>query len=646
MNNNPMKYYGNYRGVVVANNDPENKGRVKIFVPGVYHVEMSQTPDKLPWAEPAMGLGGGNYATNKVNTVLLGNDENPQETTVETSYANNETGINTIPLIGAELWIFFEAGDHNAPIYFASCQGGSGWVSEHVDQHTYQSKNVKVVIDENPDSTSSTNKFNSNSSLQTEAAKSVINRKENASGGVNKEMPTRVNVKIDNPGNCALNLIINGDVNVKVTGDYYEEIRGNKYETIRGHHFVRHIGDYEKIHDGSHNEVHQPLGKNESVNHRVQVIGDSTKIVSGEDLTRCLGNKTIDTIGNLNFKIKNNFSANVKGYSKEEVMGPKTIHSGKLILNIDGDTLFSFDAFSLNMVGDIALTSQYGRILIDAAKDILISSDVGDLVMKTKSARKHIIMDSKGNIEQSALGQMILKSLGPWGNKYDKLQKYPIIEDPAMPPEYTLANIVTAGSFTPSVDIPNIEFEEGVGIQPGGIFLESLNGQIRQDSFSKLNWTRGADFETEFSNLSVTKINPLVFPLINTNSELNGFGTVQSYGTISQPISTTDFKYRFGVIKQLKSGSSTSYEYQLIDSWVQSLLDLLEGVTDPLSMIVIIVTWLQLLVLPSGTSEVLLYEIVEKKGILPLYTLIQTIIDTLGIDLYDPTQKYLENYIT
>lgn len=53
-----------YRGYVVYNDDPAVKGRLKIFVPGVYSNEYSDKPEYLPWATPAMPSFGGNAPSN------------------------------------------------------------------------------------------------------------------------------------------------------------------------------------------------------------------------------------------------------------------------------------------------------------------------------------------------------------------------------------------------------------------------------------------------------------------------------------------------------------------------------------------------------------------------------------------------------
>ena len=109
--NNDLKFYGQYRGVVADNSG--KLGKVKIFVYGVYPEIFMSMPIDLPWAEPAQGLFGGNFTGDGLNT---------------------ETGISGWPKVGAHVWVFFECGDFNKPIYFAACQAGDGWLSEHKDQ--------------------------------------------------------------------------------------------------------------------------------------------------------------------------------------------------------------------------------------------------------------------------------------------------------------------------------------------------------------------------------------------------------------------------------------------------------------------------------------------------------------------------------
>lgn len=123
---------GIYRGKVVANYDPFVKGRVKLWIPGVYPEAFLNKPDELPWAEPVMPIFGGNF------------------TNLREGDLNSETGITTIPHVGTEVWVFFEGGNQQYPKFFGACQGGDGWHSEHNNQHVIKTDNVTVRIDEEP----------------------------------------------------------------------------------------------------------------------------------------------------------------------------------------------------------------------------------------------------------------------------------------------------------------------------------------------------------------------------------------------------------------------------------------------------------------------------------------------------------------
>jgi len=74
------RYYGKYRGVVTSNEDPNNLGRIKAQVPAVSDSEMG-------WATPS------------------------------TPYAGNGVGMFFIPPVGANVWIEYEGGDLELPIW-------------------------------------------------------------------------------------------------------------------------------------------------------------------------------------------------------------------------------------------------------------------------------------------------------------------------------------------------------------------------------------------------------------------------------------------------------------------------------------------------------------------------------------------------
>ncbi len=75
------RYYGKYRGTVVNNVDPEQRGRIQAFVPDV----LGSTPST--WALPCVPIAG------------------------------KQEGVFAVPQMGAGVWIEFEQGDPDYPIW-------------------------------------------------------------------------------------------------------------------------------------------------------------------------------------------------------------------------------------------------------------------------------------------------------------------------------------------------------------------------------------------------------------------------------------------------------------------------------------------------------------------------------------------------
>jgi uncharacterized protein involved in type VI secretion and phage assembly len=88
----PKRYYGKYRGAVLNNIDPMQMGRVQAVVPDVSAV--------LPtsWAMPCLPVSG------------------------------IQTGVFTVPPIGAGIWVEFEQGDPDFPIWTGGFFGSAAEV--------------------------------------------------------------------------------------------------------------------------------------------------------------------------------------------------------------------------------------------------------------------------------------------------------------------------------------------------------------------------------------------------------------------------------------------------------------------------------------------------------------------------------------
>lgn len=90
------KLFGFYRGIVLKH---LSYGNCKIWIPGVYPEKWNDASnaDKLPTAEQASSLSFG---------------------------AAKGLGVFTYPNIGSIVWCFFENGNRDLPVYFASTLGG------------------------------------------------------------------------------------------------------------------------------------------------------------------------------------------------------------------------------------------------------------------------------------------------------------------------------------------------------------------------------------------------------------------------------------------------------------------------------------------------------------------------------------------
>lgn len=75
------KFFGKYRGIVVLNTDPESRGRIQAQVPAVTGIALTS------WALPCFPSAG------------------------------IQSGFFTVPPVGAGVWIEFEGGNIDAPIW-------------------------------------------------------------------------------------------------------------------------------------------------------------------------------------------------------------------------------------------------------------------------------------------------------------------------------------------------------------------------------------------------------------------------------------------------------------------------------------------------------------------------------------------------
>lgn len=86
------KFHGKYRGMVLNNIDPMQMGRIQVMVPDVSNVMLSS------WAMPCLPVAG------------------------------IQTGMFALPLIGSGVWVEFEHGDPDYPVWVGGFWGSAAEV--------------------------------------------------------------------------------------------------------------------------------------------------------------------------------------------------------------------------------------------------------------------------------------------------------------------------------------------------------------------------------------------------------------------------------------------------------------------------------------------------------------------------------------
>jgi uncharacterized protein involved in type VI secretion and phage assembly len=86
------QFFGKYRGTVVNNTDPQNMGRLSVTVPDVSNIQAST------WAMPSAALAG------------------------------NQSGFFAVPPVGSNVWVEFEQGNSDYPIWSGCFWGSSSEV--------------------------------------------------------------------------------------------------------------------------------------------------------------------------------------------------------------------------------------------------------------------------------------------------------------------------------------------------------------------------------------------------------------------------------------------------------------------------------------------------------------------------------------
>lgn len=104
------RYYGKYRGKVVDNKDPKGLGRIRVEVPELLNDQ------KTGWALPCLPYGG-----------------------------SKDTGLFTVPEVGSNVWVEFQAGNLSHPIWTGIWWGEPSGGNEVPSEAQTSEPTVKIL---------------------------------------------------------------------------------------------------------------------------------------------------------------------------------------------------------------------------------------------------------------------------------------------------------------------------------------------------------------------------------------------------------------------------------------------------------------------------------------------------------------------
>lgn len=326
---------GIYRGIVEDNDDPKKAGRCKVRIIGIHTLwndEGEQTlgikTENLPWAEPAVPIFGG----------------------------ISRVGIYGVPCTGANVFLFFENGNSQRPIYFATAPGLPGETPFEGSGFTDPTRRYPIIPFE-PD-------WNSGNYSSTEKAedKFVIQDK---------------------------------------AGNKIEFCSESGKEGIIIEHGITHARIVIDAEGGVRNEAGKNSAESFCGEEKIYCSGDSKHIVTGD--------KT-ETTKNLSTAVFGNKTESIMGSSDVSVTGIENKKTGGLSYNIQGNSYFMSGGKASNVSdGKNLIKSNTGNVKITASKmniEMEALLQVKSLSM-TYSAKAIITASVKGQIMTSIGGGIV-----------------------------------------------------------------------------------------------------------------------------------------------------------------------------------------------------------------------------------------------
>lgn len=106
------RFFGKFRATVAQNNDPEQRGRLKLQIPDVLGTDVVST-----WAEPCTPLAGP---------------------------SGKAMGVYMVPPVGTGVWVEFEHGDSDYPVWVGCRWGAKKEIPEQAHEGPTDTPNIVI----------------------------------------------------------------------------------------------------------------------------------------------------------------------------------------------------------------------------------------------------------------------------------------------------------------------------------------------------------------------------------------------------------------------------------------------------------------------------------------------------------------------
>jgi hypothetical protein len=307
------KFYGMYRGEVIANDDRKwnadvHSGRIKVFVPSVYPP------------------------------------------------------------------VFFEQGNIAYPVHFAMVQTKRGWSADHEMQSViFKSENVSIKVDERPNDDGGKGMCcTSNTDENTKASQAEI--AEQGTGTMTTRMKLDIT---NNRKDCALELNITGVVNLNIDGDVYKHHYGDYHETHIGNKYIHHRGAHHEEIEGEMYRKRVFADSPTDVAITDIVHGNINKTVKGDISHWTTGNQELKVNGMRDTTIqkanRNNYMGGLYEVVKKGWCALLASKLFKVTTNVSESTMQSFSAnFTEVEANESAVTTGDTVEEIDTNESIII----------------------------------------------------------------------------------------------------------------------------------------------------------------------------------------------------------------------------------------------------------------------------------